>query len=59
MLQAPSGFGRRVCPGKYLAQANVWIALVTLIVTVDISNLVGDDGEEIKPEVEFNSGLSR
>jgi hypothetical protein len=48
-----------VCPGKYLAQANVWIALVTLIVTVDISNLVGDDGEEIKPEVEFNSGLSR
>ncbi|PMD34424.1 cytochrome P450 [Hyaloscypha variabilis F] len=59
VLQAPFGFGRRVCPGKYLAQASVWIALVTLIVTVDISNLVGGDGEEIKPEVEFSSGLSR
>lgn len=59
ILQGPFGFGRRVCVGKHLAQASVWIALATLIATMDISNFVGPDGKEIKPEVEFSTGLSR
>jgi len=48
-----------VCPGKQLAHASVWIALVTLIMVVDIEETIGDDGLEVKPEVEFSSGLSR
>ncbi|KAE9379689.1 cytochrome P450 [Stipitochalara longipes BDJ] len=58
IVQGPFGFGRRICPGKHLAQASVWIALVTLIATMDIVCPVGDDGMEVKPEVEFSSGLS-
>ena len=59
VLQAPFGFGRRVCPGKQLAQASVWIALATLIMAVDIEGVVGEDGWQVIPEVEFSSGLSR
>jgi cytochrome P450 len=59
ILQGPFGFGRRICPGKHLAQASVWIALATLIATMDISNPIGPDGKEIKPEVKFSTGLSR
>jgi cytochrome P450 len=59
ILQGPFGFGRRICVGKHLAQASVWIALATLIATMDISNSVGPDGNEIKPDVKFSSGLSR
>ena len=59
ILQGPFGFGRRICVGKHLAQASVWIALATLIATMDISNSIGPDGNEIKPDVKFSSGLSR
>jgi cytochrome P450 len=59
ILQGPFGFGRRVCVGKHLAQASVWIALATLIATMDISNPMSPDGKEIKPEVKFSTGLSR
>lgn len=58
-LQAPFGFGRRICVGMHLAQASVWIALATLIATIDISKPIGPDGKEIEPIVEFSTGLSR
>lgn len=58
-LQGPFGFGRRICVGKHLAQASVWIALATLISTMDISNPLGPDGKEVEPEVKFSTGLSR
>jgi cytochrome P450 len=58
-LQAPFGFGRRICVGRHLAQASVWIALATLIATMDINKSIGPDGKNIEPVVEFSTGLSR
>jgi cytochrome P450 len=58
-LQGPFGFGRRICVGKHLAQASVWIAMATLIATMDIANPVGPDGKEVVPIVKFSTGLSR
>ena len=58
-LQAPFGFGRRICVGRHLAQASVWIVMATLIATMDIKKPIGPDGKEVEPVVEFSTGLSR
>ncbi|KAF9459534.1 cytochrome P450 [Collybia nuda] len=52
------GFGRRICPGRHLANASVWIALVSILATLDISKAVDDNGKEITPEVAFSSGIT-
>jgi cytochrome P450 len=57
-LEGPFGFGRRICVGRYLAQASVWIALATLISTTDISKPTGADGKPVEPVVKFTTGLS-
>lgn len=58
-LKGPFGFGRRICVGRHLALASVWIVLATLISTVDISKVVDVNGEAIEPVVGFTTGLSR
>lgn len=57
-LQGPFGFGRRICVGRHLAQASVWIALTTLVATLDISKPIGPDGKPVEPAVKFSTGLS-
>ncbi|OQV04034.1 hypothetical protein CLAIMM_08984 [Cladophialophora immunda] len=52
------GFGRRVCPGQWLAMAGVYIMVATLLATVDMCPAVGSDGNEIAPSVSFTDGLS-
>ncbi|TGO18245.1 hypothetical protein BTUL_0011g00510 [Botrytis tulipae] len=58
-LKGPFGFGRRICVGRHLALASVWIVLATLISTVDISKAVDGNGEDVEPVVGFTTGLSR
>ena len=43
----------------HLANGSVWIAIATILATLQISKAVGDDGNEIVPEVGFTDGLSR
>ncbi|KJA28899.1 hypothetical protein HYPSUDRAFT_33334 [Hypholoma sublateritium FD-334 SS-4] len=43
------GFGRRVCPGKALAQNSVFIAIVTILYTFNIAPV---DDEKVVPEFE-------
>ncbi|KAI9646142.1 hypothetical protein NHQ30_005582 [Ciborinia camelliae] len=54
-LKGPFGFGRRICVGRHLALASVWIVLATLISTVDISKAVDLDGKDIEPVVGFTT----
>jgi cytochrome P450 len=54
----PFGFGRRVCPGQYLALAGVYIMVATLLATMDLKCPVDEEGNEIKPRVAFSNGLS-
>ncbi|KAI0481300.1 putative cytochrome P450 oxidoreductase [Xylariaceae sp. FL0804] len=51
------GFGRRVCPGQYLALSGVYIIMATLLATMDIRCPV-ENGKEIRPSVSFSNGLS-
>jgi len=53
------GFGRRVCPGRYLADAAVWITMAKLLATVNVTKPIGKDGKEYLPEIKMTPGLVR
>ncbi|TFK56928.1 cytochrome P450 monooxygenase [Heliocybe sulcata] len=44
------GFGRRVCPGQYLASKSVWMGIVTLLWGFDILPPTGANGKPILPD---------
>jgi hypothetical protein len=48
----------RICPGRHLADASLWIAIASILATFDIKKVVGDDGTEITPGVGFTSGIT-
>ncbi|KAG6809321.1 hypothetical protein H0H92_000710 [Tricholoma furcatifolium] len=52
------GFGRRVCPGRHLADATLWISIATMLATFKITTAVGKDGKEIIPEEVFQTSVS-
>ncbi|KAL0945486.1 hypothetical protein HGRIS_000972 [Hohenbuehelia grisea] len=55
--EATFGFGRRICPGRHLAVGSVYMAVVTILATLDISRKLDDNGKEIIPVVECQTGL--
>ena len=57
--QGQFGFGRRVCPGRYLASGGVYIVIATILATMDIVQKIGLDGKPIPPAVGLSNGLSR
>ncbi|KAG2057780.1 cytochrome P450 [Suillus hirtellus] len=53
------GFGRRVCPGRYTADASAWSAIVTMLAALDISSAKDDQGKVITFTPTFITGLVR
>ncbi|KAJ7691367.1 cytochrome P450 [Mycena rosella] len=53
------GFGRRICPGRHLASASLWMAMATMVATLNISMMIGPDGTRVVPKVEFTIGLTQ
>ncbi|PQE29333.1 cytochrome p450 protein [Rutstroemia sp. NJR-2017a WRK4] len=52
------GFGRRVCPGRYLADNGVWIAIATILHTLKIGKKRDSEGKEITPVPEISTGIT-
>jgi len=52
------GFGRRVCPGRHVADASMWIAIASMLATLDFLKAKDDDGNEIDFSPEFTSGAT-
>jgi cytochrome P450 len=50
------GFGRRICPGRHIADVSLFMTVVTLLSTVDIVRAKDGEGKEIIPAVEVTSG---
>jgi cytochrome P450 len=51
------GFGRRVCPGRHIAEASLFAIITTLLATVDVVRAKDAQGREIIPKVDVTSGL--
>jgi len=41
------GFGRRVCPGRYMAENTIWLTIASVLVTLDLRKAKDDEGREI------------
>ncbi|KIJ66911.1 hypothetical protein HYDPIDRAFT_85366 [Hydnomerulius pinastri MD-312] len=51
------GFGRRVCVGRYFADASLWIAIVHLLAAFKFRKPTDENGAEKDPEPEWSTGL--
>ncbi|KAG6810412.1 hypothetical protein H0H92_011973 [Tricholoma furcatifolium] len=51
------GFGRRICPGRWLALDTIWIVAASVLSVYNLSKPLNPAGEEFDPKVEYTSGL--
>ncbi|KAL7907041.1 cytochrome P450 [Trichoderma velutinum] len=51
------GFGRRVCPGRYLADSSLFLNLAYLVAVFDISKAKDERGNAIEPKLDFEAGI--
>ena len=50
------GFGRRICPGRYVADNALFITIAQTLAVFDIGKLV-EGGKVVEPEVRFEAGI--
>ena len=50
------GFGRRICPGRELADVSVWTETAVTLAALSISKICDEKGEEIIPSAHFTDG---
>ena len=52
------GFGRRICPGRWFANAALFISVTSILQTMDIEPILGEDGKAYNPlDVEIDGIL--
>ncbi|TDL20089.1 cytochrome P450 [Rickenella mellea] len=51
------GFGRRICPGKELADSSVFLGIAMSLAAFNITKARDERGVEIIPECEFTTGI--
>ncbi|KAI0691331.1 cytochrome P450 [Cytidiella melzeri] len=54
---AAFGFGRRVCPGKWLAVETIWLTVATVMATYTITKPTDSNGKPIEPDIEYTPRL--
>jgi len=53
------GFGRRICPGRHLAETSYWGIASSMIASFNISKALDSNGKEINVPLEFTHGFVR
>ncbi|KAI0849530.1 cytochrome P450 [Daldinia vernicosa] len=51
------GYGRRICPGRFFADANVFVLVAQILAAFNIRKAVDEHGNEIEPTLELHPGL--
>lgn len=51
------GFGRRICPGRLLAESSVWLTVAKSLAAFDIRRGLDSSGREIEPTIDFQPGI--
>ncbi|KAJ7938085.1 cytochrome P450 [Mycena leptocephala] len=54
---AAFGFGRRLCPGRHMAFSSIWITVVSILATFDITKAVDEKGNVVEPSYEYLLGV--
>ena len=53
------GFGRRVCPGRYMAYEFIWITIVSVLASFNIEKAKDEHGRLIIPSGTYIEGFIR
>lgn len=53
---AAFGYGRRICPGRFMAQDSIWITVATTLAAFDIRPAKNAEGKPIIPSGEYKLG---
>ncbi|KAK0223381.1 cytochrome P450 [Armillaria fumosa] len=56
---AAFGFGRRICPGRYVASNTAWIAIASMASTLSFTKAVDSEGGVVEPSTTFTDGFLR
>ncbi|KAL4879859.1 cytochrome P450 [Aspergillus karnatakaensis] len=51
------GYGRRICPGRFFADAGLYLSIVQSLAAFDISKKTGPDGKEIEVDAKPKPGV--
>ncbi|KIM86577.1 hypothetical protein PILCRDRAFT_308713 [Piloderma croceum F 1598] len=49
----------RHCPGSHLIESSMWLLMVTMLATFDMSKSIDEYGHTIDPDVQFNDSVFR
>ena len=53
------GFGRRACPGRFMAYQSLWLALARLLAAFSVERAVDAEGVPVVPKGEYVWGLTK
>ncbi|KAJ3565313.1 hypothetical protein NP233_g7709 [Leucocoprinus birnbaumii] len=56
-LSTAFGYGRRICPGRFMAEAQVWISVACILAAFDVAPGKDEHGNPVKVEAKFSSGM--
>ncbi|XP_006456136.1 hypothetical protein AGABI2DRAFT_227934 [Agaricus bisporus var. bisporus H97] len=56
-LSTAFGYGRRICPGRFVAEGQLWITVASILAAFDINPGRDRNGNIVKPEAKFSSGM--
>ncbi|OAX32518.1 cytochrome P450 [Rhizopogon vinicolor AM-OR11-026] len=52
------GYGRRICPGAHLAEVSMFLNIVGILATFNISKALDERGQEVEPLVGYTDGIT-
>lgn len=50
------GYGRRICPGRFVADNALFITIAQSLAVFNIEKIVDENGKIVEPEVKFEPG---
>ncbi|KAI9570705.1 cytochrome P450 [Boletus coccyginus] len=53
------GFGRRICPGRYTADATLFASIATMLAIVEFSPVKDMQGNDVTPQVKWVNGTTQ
>ncbi|KAF9447473.1 cytochrome P450 [Macrolepiota fuliginosa MF-IS2] len=56
-LSTAFGYGRRICPGRFMAEAQLWVSVACILSVFDITPGKDENGRPVSVEAKFSSGM--
>jgi len=55
--EAVYGFGRRICPGRFMARSSMWITVASVLAAFEIGPIIDHDGIPRVPRENYKPGI--